>query len=487
MIKISRNITNPLYIIVKSQHQLYLNEVKKYFTDYVTGFQYTPKYKSGTWDGKICLFKNNLLPYGLLPELLLYSKKCFPLFKLEIDSEVKKMFKGYDSTINYSLSNSPRDYQDDCIKTCLKYKKGIIRSCTASGKSLIIAYIIKDLREHNLVDKSLIIVPSISLCEQFKDNLIEYGFNKNSIGLVWEKEKSWKKDIVISTWQTLKDNHDKLSLYDCIMGDECHTIRATELLKIFKSCSRADWRFGFTGTLPTSRLELFNVKSFLGPLLRDYGAGELAERGFVSKCNVNIITINYNNNYKGDYNEIKDAIFNNEFRKNLISDIALNIDDNILILVSKVKKEGKILEDHFKSLKTDKEIVFLHGETDVEQREYYRKLCEQKKNLIIIATYGIFSVGINIPSLKYLMFASPVKSKIRTLQSIGRTLRIHKDKAEGAIVFDIVDDVDYLKEHGIKRERYYSMEGFNISENTINEITSGMFNFRLNLDKILSI
>ncbi len=476
MIKIDRNITHPLYIIIRTQHQQYLDDIKKYFTDYVAGFQYTPKYKSGTWNGKICLFKNNSLPYGLLPELLLYTKRNFPLLNLKIDDNIKKMFKGFDIVIKSSLSRIPRDYQLDCILKCLKFKRGIIRSSTASGKSLVIAYIIKELIEQGLIKQVLIIVPSISLCEQFKSDLIEYGFSKESIGLVWEKEKSFEKEIVISTWQTMKENHKKLSLYGCIIGDECHSVKAYELLKIFESCSKADWRFGFTGTLPTSKLDMWNIKQFLGPVLCDYGAGELAERGYVSKCSVNIINTHYKDDYKGDYNEIKDNVFNNIFRKDLIAKIALTLDNNVLILVSKVEKEGKILKDYFDSLNTDKEIIFLYGNTDVKEREYWRRECENRKNLILIATYGIFSVGVNVPSLKYLILGSPVKSKIRTLQSIGRTLRIHENKANGSIIFDIVDNVKYLKEHGIKRERYYSMEGFNIKESDMYENQLPLFN-----------
>ena len=464
MIEIHKYKLNPLYITIKTHNQQYLSDLKNYFTDYVEGFQFTPKYKSGQWNGKICLFKNNILPYGLLADVIRFTKKEYPLVNLKIDKDVSQMFKGYDADIEPSLSKVPRDYQLDCILACLKFKRGIIRSSTASGKSLVIAYIINDLFEQNLIKQSLIIVPTISLCQQFQSDMIEYGINKDRIGLVWEKEHSFDKDIVIATWQSLSKFHSKLSQYQCVIGDECHGIKSTELSKIFENCTNADYRFGFTGTLPTSKLDTFNVKAFLGPVLRDYGAGELAEKGYVSKCSVNIITITYNTDYDGEYNEVKDNVFNNNFRMGTIGQITSNLDSNVLILVSKVEKEGKILKDYFDSLKINREIIFLYGDSDVKEREFWRKECENRKDIIIIATYGIFSVGVNIPSLKYLLFASPVKGKIRVLQSIGRTLRIHQDKTEGSVVFDIVDDVKYLKEHGIKRERYYSSEGFKIIE-----------------------
>jgi superfamily II DNA or RNA helicase len=431
-----------------------------------------PSYRAGQWNGKICVMKsNNTLPYGLLIDLVRFAKKEYPTLKLDVAKDVTEMFSGEDIDFEPALNKIPRDYQLDCVLTSLKFKRGIIRSSTASGKSLIIAYIIYVLKETNNINRSLIIVPTISLTAQFYNDLIEYGIDKDKIGQVHAKSKEWDKEIVISTWQSLSRNHDKLHLYDCVICDEVHSARAHDVKKILEKCSNANYRIGFTGTLPTSNLDMWNVKSFLGPVLRDYGAGELAERGYVSKCKVNMIQINYHKEYEGEYNEIKDAIFNNPFRMKMLEDICLKVDGNILVLVGKVEKEGHILKAYFDKSKRlqGKEIVFLWGDTKVEVREYWRKECEKRKNIVLIATYGILSVGVNIPSLKYILFASPFKSKIRILQSIGRSLRIHEDKTEGSLIFDIVDNVKFLSDHASKRIRYYDSEGFAVEESKVQE------------------
>lgn len=232
----------------------------------------------------------------------------------------------------------------------------------------------------------------------------------------------------------------------------------------------AGYRFGFTGTLPSSKMDMWNIKAFIGPVWKEYTASELAEKGYISKCNIVAIDVKYQEEYEGEYNELKDKIFNNQFRMKLLRHLVASVDKNILLLVGKVEKEGQLLKDYLQQAGfKDREIVFIWGETNAAEREKWRKECEKRKNIILIATYGVFQMGVNIPSLKYIILASPFKSKIRVLQSIGRALRTHSDKVNGAVVVDVVDDCKYLQDHGIKRSRYYSSEGFNVADAVIEE------------------
>jgi superfamily II DNA or RNA helicase len=281
------------------------------------------------------------------------------------------------------------------------------------------------------------------------------------IGKVYTGFKEWDRHIVISTWQSLKNNHSMLNMFHVVIGDECHQVKATELKKIFSKV-KAQYRIGFTGTLPNNITELYNIKSFLGPVLREYPSGLLAEQGFISKCNVKIIRLDYTNIEGNIYRDIKKEVFYTTKRLELIGDIVKKAEENILLLVSYIP-EGKKLVDVLNRL-TNKEVIFLSGKDKVNLREEWRQKMIKEKNIALIATYGIFQQGINIPNLKYAMLASPVKSKIRTLQSVGRTLRLHENKKDGAVIYDIIDNVKFLKKHGKKRIEYYETEGFDIEE-----------------------
>ena len=343
-----------------------------------------------------------------------------------------------------------------------------------SGKSLIISYIIKallDNRDITKVRRALVIVPSKQLVEQFFGDMQEYGLKEKYIGRIYDKIKKkpieWSKTVVITTWQSLKNNMDRINDYDVIIGDEAHQVKAHELKKIF-SKSHARYRFGFTGTMPTDTLEMLNTKAFIGPILREYSSGLLGEQGYISKCNVNVFNIEYPFGLEAQYyDDMKKETFEHKFRMELIKDIVNYVDDNILLLVGYIR-EGKQLLNYLGNY-TKRDVVFLKGKDDVDYREEWRQKMINEKNIALIATYGIFQQGINIPNLKYLVLAAPFKSKIRVLQSIGRTLRKHEDKEKGAFVFDIIDNVKYLRKHGSKRIVFYESEGFDVKEFTFTD------------------
>jgi len=479
MFNIPTHITlrDPMNIRISTEDSDRYDMIVDEFTKYANNFQFTPSYRSGRWNGKICLMRRDgSLPYGLLLEAITIHKKLFPRATLIVDDDVKSLFKGKKFKKNYNLSLKPYPYQDDCIQKALKYRCGIIRSSTASGKSLIISYILKTLLENGIIEKSIIIVPNKSLVEQFYGDMKDYGISKlYTVGKVYQKSKQWDKNIVISTWQTLSKNHDKLSQYGCIIGDEVHNFRSYELKKIMKNTYNSQYRFGFTGTLHSGELDNLSVMSYIGPIIADYSSGELADQGYISSCNVKMVNIEYNNEYNGTYNEIKDDIFTNDYRLNLIKYLISNINDNILVLVGKVEKEGEYLEKWLKSRLKGKDVIFLSGRDDSEVREEWRNKMNKYKNICMIATYQIFSTGINIPSLKYVIFASPFKSKTRILQSVGRSLRKHTNKKDGSFIYDLCDNVKYLSKHSIIRFRYYDSEGFNIEEINISE-NNGMKN-----------
>lgn len=464
MTDITIGLKDPLNLIIKTDDMAAFKAIKEAFTRKVKGYLFMPKYKSGFWDGRTCMVRaDGSLPFGLLPDLVRICKGLnYGRLSIKIEDSVKELFRGPEVLPEYNLSLYPYPYQKECIEACLSSTRGIIRVATAGGKSNVIAYILKTLHENKLVKKSIVIVPTVSLIEQFLGDCSDYGFSvKGGFGKVWSQDKDWSKEIVFSTWQTLAKNHDKLKDFECIIIDECHLSVGHELKKIL-SKSPAKYRFGFTGTLHDTELENWNTKSYLGPVLKDFPAGLLAKEGYISKCNVIMFSIDYINDIEGDYNYVKDAIFNNNYRLNLLKEIIRSVSHNILLLVGKKALEGKILEDFLKGTFPERDMVFLSGDDKVDLRETWRKKCIETTNNIVIATFGIFQLGINIPNLKYLVLASPFKSKVRVLQSVGRSLRKHVEKFDGAFVFDIVDNVKYLDKFGRTREKYYAMENFDV-------------------------
>jgi superfamily II DNA or RNA helicase len=266
MYKVKLLLGDNYKIKIISDHDTYLRDMKEEFAIHVPNYFFMGKYKARMWDGKThFITERGFLPYGLLLDFMRVSLKKYPEVKIVPDDRVKALFKGPSIPIKYDLSLEPRPYQKETVESTIRFTKGIIRSATASGKSLAISYILKNLLDNQdvtNVSRGLIVVPSKSLVEQFKGDMIEYGIPESYIGKVYDKYKQWDNNIVISTWQTLRNNHDKLPMYDCIIGDECHQNKAHELKKIF-SKTKAQYRLGFTGTLPTHITDLYNIKSYL--------------------------------------------------------------------------------------------------------------------------------------------------------------------------------------------------------------------------------
>lgn len=443
----------------------YLRSLKEHFSHYTEGYRYSSLYKVGKWDGRISLFNsmNRTLPFGLLMEWMKFHKINYPTVPTNVDISVKEMFKGIDPIYTKDLLYEPYDYQDDCISAALKTSCGCIISATASGKSLMISYIYKALYEKGVINRGIIIVPSIGLVTQFYNDMKKYGIDMTLIGRVGDEWREWNKPLVISTWQSLSNNDEQLLNMDLVIVDECHQSKARVISELLQKCPNTKWRYGFTGTLPDSELETLQVLSYIGPVLRTYKAKDLAKLGFVSDCEIKMVHIDYKQSFKGDYNEIKKQVFINPYRLSLVKHIIEISPSNILLLTGKVNDEGEYLKKYLKDeLGDEYEIVFLSGKDSGDERELWRNNMDSNhpKKIILIATYGIFSTGISINSLDNAVFVSPYKSKIRTLQSLGRLLRLFLNKR--STLWDICDDVKHLRDHSNIRLKHYSKENHDV-------------------------
>ena len=261
----------------------------------------------------------------------------------------------------------------------------------------------------------------------------------------------------------VKNNHNYFANGYCVSN--CHSSKAAILFKTLQNMT-PDYKFGFTGTMPNDDLSNLNVQAYIGPVLKSYTNQEISDGGYIAKGNINVINITYKADIKGDYNAVIEETFTQPFRINIIRKIISEAEGSVLLLVGKVENEGDVLRDHLANLIDDgKELVFLSGRDDVEIRSEFQKKCHEQDNLVLIATYGIFQAGINIKSLKDLVLVSSYKSNIRVIQSVGRTLRMYVNKKEsGALIWDLVDQNKFGKDHSKKRQIYYNQEGFSINE-----------------------
>ena len=470
-----------LYIRIDTDNYGYLKSVDEELTEYVKGYQHMPKFKAGIWSGKISLFKRQYrtFAYGLLLKIIRHTKKEWPELVYEVSDGVKGLFtgisfEGFQDTLSFPVY----DYQRKAIETAVTRAKGICQLPTASGKSLVITHIIEHINRNIEDNQSLIIVPTLQLIDQFRGDIDEYGIHAETVGRVNAKYKEFGKRIVVSTWQSMKNNLHELYRYNTVIIDEVHSAKADKLLEILEHTPNAQFRIGMTGTMPTHPLENMNVRSLLGPVLIKYTGKDLANMGFISHCTVKTIKVKYNddlNEKKNDYTFVRDEVFPNAYRLGLIKHLVKKSKNSVLILIEKIEKEGEVLEEVLKEAFPNKKIIFLSGRDKAHVRDEARKEMDITDDMVIIATYPIFQQGVNIKSLRTIILASSTKSFIRVIQSLGRSLRKHVSKLiGGAELYDICDQTKYLKDHADKRERHYVKEGHDIEEYVITE-RSGIY------------
>ena len=363
------------------------------------------------------------------------------------------------------ISNvQPRDYQYEAVYEALKNNRKLLLSPTGSGKSLMIYSLVRYYCATN--KKTLIIVPTTSLVEQMVNDFNEYGWDADAhVHKIYSgKDKVTEKKVIISTWQSIykfpKRYFDDI---DCVIGDEAHLFKSKSLTGIMTKLHNAKYRFGFTGTLDGSKTHKWVLEGLFGSCKQVTKTDELIKSGYLSKFRIKVLLCNHAPQYFESYQEEIDFLVQHRGRNNLIKNLVADIEGNTLVLFNYIEKHGEPLYELINNtVDEQRKIFFVHGGTDVEDREEVRHLTETEDNAVIIASYGTFSTGINIKRLHNIIFASPSKSRVRNLQSIGRVLR----KGEGkdiATLYDIADDINgrnYTLKHLNERVNIYQSENF---------------------------
>ena len=467
---------NEVFLKIDSKEPHIFCELSDIFTFEVPGAKFMPQYRNKYWDGKIRLFNqaNGEIYVGLLDKIISFCKKSDYQYEFVHSDFYGTPFEengfisleGVKDYMNKITRYEPRQYQIQGVFDALKYNRKLLISPTASGKSLMIYTITR-----YMVDKGhsvLLVVPTTSLVEQMYKDFIDYGWNsdENCHRIYAGKEKHTDKPVTITTWQSIyKLEHSFFKRYGCVIGDEAHLFKSKSLIRIMTKLHDAKYRFGFTGTLDGTQTHKWVLEGLFGPAYKIVRTDELIEKGHLAKLNIKILLLQHESQRFDTYEDEVQFIIQNERRNKFIRKLTLDLKGNTLLLYSRVESHGEILFNLINS-DTNRKVFFVHGGVAAEEREEIRKITEEESNAIIVASYGTFSTGINIKTLHNVIFASPSKSRIRNLQSIGRVLRKGKNKTR-ATLYDIADDTTYKSQknytlnHLIERVKIYNEENFN--------------------------
>ena len=463
-------------------------ELRDYFSFMVPGAQYMPMFKKRIWDGKIRLYDilSSTLPRGLKSYLTKFCEDRGYTLQIKesknplciTEDQLIQFYEGLKVSVKKN-SVKMHPHQQQAVLHALNKHRCVLISPTGSGKSLIIYVLVRFLQSVLKSDrKILILVPTVGLVNQMDADFFDYSsqdktwsckkyIHKITAGI----EKDTKQQIVISTWQSIyKLPKEWFDQFDAVFFDECHQAKAESINFIGQKLSKAWFRIGTTGTLDQAQAHRLSIEGILGPAIQFIQTKNLMNKGLLAKLGIDCLVLKYNDEErqfikKQKYIDELKWIVKNEQRNEFIKELALRTKGNTLILFNYVEDHGKPLAALLEAAGKDRKIYLIHGKTEADSREYIRRVIDKESNAILVASYGTTSTGINIVNLDNIIFASPTKSIIRLLQSIGRGLRVSAKK-KTLKVYDIVDDLcwkshkNHIFRHFEERVKIYKKENF---------------------------
>ncbi|MBN88198.1 UvsW [Candidatus Woesearchaeota archaeon] len=460
-------------------------ELRDHFSFEIPNKKFMPQYRNKHWDGFIRLYDVNkgTIYAGLLDKVIGFCKNYNYSYSFEDNKYYGLPFEenqmvSKEGVRDYMRSISryePRDYQIEGVHDALKCNRRLLISPTASGKSMMIYSLVRYYvaKKQNI----LIVVPTTSLVEQMHKDFADYGWDSDTYchKIYGGKELETDKVVTITTWQSVyKLDRKYFEKFNVVIGDEAHLFKSKSLISIMTKLHHAKYRFGFTGTLDGTQTHKWVLEGLFGPSYKVTRTDELMRQGHLSQLDIQCLVLKHNSQRFETYEDEIQYLIGHEQRNNFITNLSLDLKGNTLVLYSRVESHGEIIFNMINNRKVnDRKTFFIHGGVGAEERENVRSITERESDAIIVASYGTFSTGINIKNLHNVVFASPSKSRIRNLQSIGRVLRKGKNKTK-AVLYDIADDCNYKSRknytlnHFIERIKTYNEENFNYEILTIN-------------------
>lgn len=475
---------NEIYLKITTEPHIEY-ELRDRFTFEVPNKKFMPQYRSKYWDGFVHLFnmKTKRIYVGLLDKIVAFCESSGYSYSFQDNKfygppfEVNEMIsmEGVKDYMHSITDLKPRDYQIEAVYDALRYNRKLLISPTASGKSLMIYSITRYFVSKG--KKILLVVPTTSLVEQMFKDFQDYGWDaENHCHRIYAgRERINTNEVTITTWQSVyKLDRNFFEEYDVVIGDEAHLFKSKSLIGIMDKLDHAKYRYGFTGTLDGTQTHKWVLEGLFGPSYKVTQTKKLIDEGHLATLDIQCLILKHKPQKFETYEDEIKYLIGHENRNKFISNLSVDLKGNTLVLYTRVETHGAILYEMInKKVSNERKVFFIHGGVDAEDRELVRKITENEKDAIIVASFGTFSTGINIKNLHNVIFASPSKSRVRNLQSIGRVLRKGKDKVK-AKLYDIADDIssgsrkNYTLNHFIERIKIYVSEQFNYDIISIN-------------------
>ena len=442
----------------------------KMFEYEIPGARYLPAVRLGRWNGKVSYFSLAGSTYiNLLPEILPYLDNAGYDIELDdlrdytttftFDKVSEDTFKNKNWPNGHPKEGEPvvlRDYQIELVNNFLENPQSLQEIATGAGKTLMTAALSNSVEKYG---RSIVIVPNKSLVTQTEADYINLGLD---VGVYFGDRKEYNKTHTICTWQSLnnmlkktKSGEAEVEIGDfiegviCVMVDEVHMAKADALKTLLTGVfAKVPIRWGLTGTIPKAKFEAQSIYVSLGNVIGKLSASELQDQGVLARCYVNIMQLQDGKEFTNYQSELKHLLEDSE-RLDKIASLISGINDtgNTLILVDRVNA-GKEIVNRLPGS------VFVSGATNMNERKEEYDEVATSTNKIIVATYGVAAVGINIPRIFNLVLIEPGKSFVRVIQSIGRGIRKAEDK-DHVQIYDITSSCKFAKRHLTQRKAFY--------------------------------
>lgn len=385
-----------------------------------------------------------------------------------IDEKLERIITPSDILELYTnFAHTLRDYQIEVIQKAIKIGTGTCVLGTGAGKTLTTAALIENFfrrAKNKDTFKCLVIVPDLGLVSQTYEEFLACGTTFKISKWTGNNKCDHTANVIICNIGILQsqfEENDWVRFVDLLIVDECHKIKSDNKISKIIGKIKTHHRYGFTGTLPEDQFDKWSIIGKLGPVIYEKNSYNLRLEKFLTNVEVKVLNLSYNEPIPrltdNDYRNELEFIYNSSKRNNLLTSLCLKLASNTLILVNHIA-HGEALLSCFENINnTTHKVFFIRGEIEVEERDRIKHIMENNNNIICIAISAIFSTGVNIKNLHNIIFAAGGKSFIRTVQSIGRGLRLHEGK-EKLLILDICDDLHYGSKHGSKRKEIYNKE-----------------------------